>query len=136
MGENSGSRTVPSSGNALSWRGIVLLASLGALGPKPWRPSRCRWRWRAKPSCCEESNFGPLPDFPQRLRAAGIDEEDFKMVFQICKDNEKAKLKCINISLPVMCVAWPCLIYYFSVVVHPEEGARKFNSKYKEKNIK
>ena len=88
------------------------------------------------PSCCEGSNFGPLPDFPQRLRAAGIDEEDFKMVLQTCKDNEMAKLKAIGISFPVICVAWPCMIYYFSVVINPEEGARKFNSKYKEKNIK
>ena len=88
------------------------------------------------PSCSEEKNFGPLPDFPQRLRAAGIDEEDFKMVLQTCKDNEMAKLKAIGISFPVICVAWPCMIYYFSVVINPEEGARKFNSKYKEKNIK
>ena len=88
------------------------------------------------PSCCEGSNFGRLPDFPQRLRAAGIDEEDFKMVLQTCKDNEMAKLKAIGISFPVICVAWPCMIYYFSVVINPEEGARKFNSKYKEKNIK
>ena len=89
-----------------------------------------------KPSCFEENNFGPLPDIPPRLRAAGIDEEDFKMVLQTCKDNEMAKLKAIGISFPVICVAWPCMIYYFSVVINPEEGARKFNSKYKEKNIK
>jgi hypothetical protein len=88
-----------------------------------------------KPSC-EESNFGPLPDFPQRLRAAGIDEEDFKMVFQICADNERAKLKCIAISFPVIAVTWPFLICYLGAVVNPEAGAWEFNKKYKEKNIK
>ena len=68
-----------------------------------------------KPSCCEESNFGPLPDFPQRLRAAGIDEEDFNMVLQTCKDNERAKQNCIAIAFPGFCgpqalLVLPCVI--------------------------
>ena len=94
-----------------------------------------------KPSCCEESNFGPLPDFPQRLRAAGIDEEDFKMVMQTCKDNERSKLICICLAFPGFCgpqalLVLPCVIYYTASVANPEAGAWEFNKKYSEKNIK
>ena len=94
-----------------------------------------------KPTCFEEKNFGPLPDFPPRLRAAGIDEEDFKMVLQTCKDNERAKLKCIAMAFPGFCgpqalLVLPCVIYYTASVRNPEAGVWLFNSKYSEKNIK
>ena len=89
----------------------------------------------------EWKNFGPLPDFPQRLRAAGIDEEDFKMVLQTCKDNERAKQNCIAIAFPGFCgpqalLVLPCVIYYTSKVRNSEAGVWLFNSKYGEKNIK
>ena len=75
-----------------------------------------------------------LPDFPDRLRAAGIAEEDFKNVMQKCLDAEFMKITTLPIAIltgGIGMVLWcvpgsPC---------EPNTGMREFNEKYMPRGI-
>ena len=76
-----------------------------------------------------------LPEFPDRLRAAGIAEEDFKNVMQKCLDAEFMKITTLPIAIltgGIAMVLWcvpgsPC---------EPNTGMREFNEKYEPQGIK
>ena len=76
-----------------------------------------------------------LPDFPDRLRAARIAEEDFKNVMQKCLDAEFMKITTLPIAIltgGIAMVLWcvpgsPC---------EPNTGMREFNEKYEPQGIK
>ena len=76
-----------------------------------------------------------LPDFPDRLRAAGIAEEDFKNVMQKCIDAESCKLATLPITillcgLPTICFCVP------DAPCDTNNGMREFNEKYEPQGIK
>ena len=76
-----------------------------------------------------------LPEFPDRLRAAGIAEEDFKNVMQKCLDVEYCKIATLPITiltggLGAICFCIP------GVPCDITRGMRAFNKKYKPQGIK
>ena len=78
---------------------------------------------------------GELPEFPDRLRAAGIAEEDFKNVFQKCLDAEFCKIA----TLPITILTGGLGVIFFCVPDAPcdiNRGKVEFNKKYEPQGIK
>ena len=78
---------------------------------------------------------GELPEFPDRLRAAGIAEEDFKNVFQKCLDAEFCKIA----TLPITILTGGVGAFLFCMPdspCDPNTGMREFNEKYEPQGIK
>mmetsp|Transcript_45865 Transcript_45865/g.153040 ORF Transcript_45865/g.153040 Transcript_45865/m.153040 type:complete len:168 (-) Transcript_45865:235-738(-) len=76
-----------------------------------------------------------IPDFPDRLRAAGIAEEDFKNVMQKCLDAEYCKIA----TLPCTIASGGLGVIFFcipDVPCDPNRGMREFNKKYEPQGIK
>ena len=76
-----------------------------------------------------------LPDFPDRLRAAGIAEEDFKNVMQKCLDAEFMKITTLPIAILTGGIA---MVLWCVPGSHcePNTGMREFNEKYQPQGIK
>ena len=80
--------------------------------------------------CSEE-----IPDFPDRLRAAGIAEEDFKNVMQKCLGAEFCKIA----TLPCTIATGGLGVVFFCMPDVPcdsNRGMREFNKKYEPQGIK
>ena len=72
-----------------------------------------------------------LPAQPERLREAGVLEEDFIMVCQPFVDSEKFKGKTALPLVVISCGVCVCLFCIYS----PTAGVAPFNEKYKDKQI-
>ena len=80
------------------------------------------------------SPFGAeIPDFPERLRSAGIAEEDYKNVMQKLLNAEFRK---IAYAMPfTILTAGFGVFAFFLPPMDPNVGMREFNEKYMPRNI-